>query len=35
MMNDDDECINSLVRPDDGSSVNLEEKQTETDTQRS
>ena len=35
MINDDDECITSLVRPDDGSSVNLEEKQTETDTQRS
>ena len=35
MINDDDECITSLVRPDDGSSVNLKEKQTETDTQRS
>ena len=35
MINDDDECITSLVIPDDGSSVNLKEKQTETDTQRS
>ena len=32
MINDDEECITSLVRPDDGWSVNLKEKQTETDT---
>ena len=32
MINDDDECITSHVRPDDRSSVNLKEKQTETDT---
>ena len=35
MINDEDECITSLVRPDDGSSVKLKEKQTETDTERS
>ena len=29
MINDEDECITSLVRPDDGSSVNCKEKQTE------
>ena len=32
MIDDGDESITSLVRPDDGSPVKLKEKQTETDT---